>query len=205
MSDRTECIRCGECCRKSTPALHPEDRRLMEAGALTLSDIYTLREGEIVYDNVQDRLICLEEELIKLREKPGTRECIFYDPLSSGCAIYENRPLQCRVLECWRPQALASLYRSRKLTRLEIVTDPEMRSLIEAHNERVNLKLIKGLINGQPKGAEKEVLELINYDLHFREFLSQRLCLTDKDMEFYFGRPVAVLVHSLGFELVFDR
>lgn len=45
-SPRTECERCGECCRRDTPVILKDDMELLRRGVISEKDIYTIREDE---------------------------------------------------------------------------------------------------------------------------------------------------------------
>ena len=63
---KTHCIRCGECCLRSGPSLQMEDGPLISKGLIQRRDLYTIRAGELVHDNINDRLRISEHELIKI-------------------------------------------------------------------------------------------------------------------------------------------
>lgn len=197
------CTHCGRCCRESTPSLHPEDITLVEQGAISLGDLVTLRAGEVVYDNIQGKVRELTEELVKIREKEESIACLFYEPQGSGCQIYDNRPLQCRTLECWNPEKLIGLFESRKANRAELIPHETMVELVAAHEARVPLSRLKALLlsNSEATNREADIVDLVNYDLHFREFLAGRLSLTAGEILFYFGRPLLECVDGFGFEV----
>ncbi|MEJ2672474.1 MAG: YkgJ family cysteine cluster protein, partial [Deltaproteobacteria bacterium] len=94
------CIRCGECCEKSSPTLLSADLGLFNREILTLNDVYTLRAGEKATDR-EGQVTTLQEERLKVREVPGSRQCWFYLAATQTCRIYENRPEQCRRHNCW--------------------------------------------------------------------------------------------------------
>jgi hypothetical protein len=51
------CRQCGTCCRKGGPAIHREDKKLLENGHIPLRYLFTIRKNEPVYDNVQGCII----------------------------------------------------------------------------------------------------------------------------------------------------
>ncbi len=165
--------------------------------------LYTLRAGEPVYDNINDKQALLQIELIKIRENQDTGACIFYDPLGSSCTIYEQRPIQCRSFECWNENKLRSLFKTKKLKRLDVVNDPVITDLIRAHESRVPFRMFFNLLTTikPDPDVENQILDLINYDLHFRNFVSDRLSLSKEELDFYFGRPLLECIKPLGFKL----
>lgn len=201
--ERKACIRCGTCCQGSTPSLHPEDITLVDQGVIALGDLVTLRSGEVVYDNIQGKVRELTEELVKVREQDESQACLFYGLQGAGCGIYDNRPLQCRILECWNPEKLIGLFESRKIKRTELIADDGMAELVAAHEGRASLSRLKRLLlsHSEENNREAEIVDLVNYDLHFREFLTDKLSLSAGETVFYFGRPLLECMAGLGFEV----
>ena len=70
----SSCKRCGQCCRLGGPVLHRDDVSLLdlldapakEGVAFGLADLVTLREGELVRDDVIGTLSPLEGECVKI-------------------------------------------------------------------------------------------------------------------------------------------
>ena len=89
----SECIRCGTCCEKGGPAFHQEDRCLIEKGQIPSRYLFTIRKGEFAYDNVKERLVPVESDIIKIKGKEDTWTCIFFDEENKQCSIYHDRPL----------------------------------------------------------------------------------------------------------------
>ncbi len=98
---QSHCIRCGECCLSSSPGLQMADASLVYDGFIEKRNLYTIRTGEVVRDNIHGELKVTDKEIIKIREKENGRGCFYYDERVKGCAIYEYRPVQCRALACW--------------------------------------------------------------------------------------------------------
>lgn len=95
------CVRCGECCQRYSPTLLQVDMPLFQENILGWMDVYTLRKGEMVTSPRTGDRFALAEERLKLRKRPGTRQCKFYQAEPSLCLIYERRPQQCRDQACW--------------------------------------------------------------------------------------------------------
>ena len=53
---RDHCIRCGECCLRSSPSLQITDAPLVYEGPIKRVDLYTIRVGELVQNNIRDEL-----------------------------------------------------------------------------------------------------------------------------------------------------
>ena len=121
---RPYCIRCDECCKKAPPTFHQEDKELFDKGLLKRTDVYTLRSAEMVHSRIENRSYPLKEEMIKVKGKPETGECVFLT--REGCSIYEHRPIQCKRFECWNPRNLINTFKGNKLTRKDIVHHSEI-------------------------------------------------------------------------------
>jgi Fe-S-cluster containining protein len=63
---QTECSHCGTCCANGGPALHMQDRELIEGGSIPISHLITIRKGELVHNPVTNRLQAAKSELIKI-------------------------------------------------------------------------------------------------------------------------------------------
>ena len=205
---RPYCIKCGTCCRKGSPSLYRDDLPLFRRGTLTRRDLVALRPGETVYSNEDDRFIRLPVEQVKIREKPGSRECLFFQPEGHGCGIYDNRPLQCRVLECWNPEGYKVLKKNKLLSRKDLLgpTDPLL-PVVKTHEERCNVLRLQELLM---KTAEQTIpddeglMGIILYDRHVRTYLSEKFDLNRQHLDFLLGRPVAEVIPGLGFQIQFE-
>lgn len=96
---KSDCDRCGECCRRETPIILKEDIPLLIKGVITEKDVYTIREGEKLRSFIDGDFYYSSMEMIKLSPIIGSSTCVFYDP-EVGCSIYEMRPAVCREYEC---------------------------------------------------------------------------------------------------------
>jgi Fe-S-cluster containining protein len=205
---RPYCLRCGTCCRKGSPSLYRDDLPLFHRRILTRLDLITLRRGERAYSNEAERFVFLPEEQVKIREKPGSRECFFYQPEGPGCGIYEGRPRQCRRLECWNPEGYRSLKKNKLLSRKDLL-DPEdpLLPVVKTHEERCQLlRLQEWLVQAAEQVGfdEDRLLEVIHFDRHARNHLSQRFGLNRQHLDFLLGRPVEEIIPGLGFEVGFE-
>jgi Fe-S-cluster containining protein len=204
-SKRPFCVRCGECCQKGSPTLHEEDLELIIYGILKIEDLYTLRKGEIVYSSYDDDLIILSEERIKIREKEGKRECIFYDDNFKACTIYKNRPLQCRVLECWNPASYEKGLLGRMLTRRDVIFDGEgILRIIEEHEKRCPYKSFDRVLRKKGAISEKDItqiLDMLRYDYYMRALIVERINISQDKLEFLLGRPLTKMLSIYGLRL----
>jgi Fe-S-cluster containining protein len=207
---RPYCLRCGECCRGGSPSLHVDDMSLWSQGLLSPRELYTLRAGEPVHLNVEGRLGSLPEELVKIRQRPETGHCIFYQEEEKACRIYEHRPLQCRVQACWDPSSFKKLWCAGKLSRRDLLQDNgEMLELIQAHDERCSAeKLAVAFAEWHQSGGEaaiRRILDQLRYDTGLRSLVQERLGLGERELEFYFGRPLIHIVRAYGLRVDRDH
>ena len=205
---RPYCLKCGTCCRKGSPSLYQEDLPLVLRGAIKRTDLMTLRKGEIGFSNEQNDLIQLSREQVKIQEKPGTRECLFFQSESGACGIYENRPLQCRTLECWNPEDFQRLERGRPLSRRDLFAplDPVL-PVIKAHEEKCDLMHLEKELQragDQQKDGQDRVMEGLGFDRHAREFLGETYGFRPEHLVFLLGRPLMEVVASLGYRISLD-
>ena len=205
-ASRPYCVRCGECCRGGSPSLHVEDISLWSQGLLSRRELYTLRPREPVHLNIEGRLGSLPEELVKIRQRPGTGHCIFYQEEEKACRIYEHRPLQCRVQACWDPGPFEELWHVGKLSRRHLLQgDEEMLELIEAHDQRCSPeKLGAACREWEDSGSEsaiQQILDQLRYDTALRSLVQERLGLGEEELEFSFGRPLTHIIRAYGFRV----
>ncbi len=210
-ASRPYCLRCGECCRQGSPSLHQEDLELLDHDLISTRQIYTLRQGEPVKFNIiEGRLGFLPGELIKIKEDPESRNCIFFVQDNNSCTIYHHRPLQCRVQACWDPEKLEKLYHRGKLTRHHLLReDQPLLELLETHNERCAFeKLDSAFKEFHETGDEKaidQVLDILRQDMVFRDFLKTRLDRDEEELDFLLGRPLVEIVRAYGVRVEKDE
>lgn len=201
---RPFCLRCGECCQKGSPTLYAEDLGILRRGIIKRTELITLRPGEIGFSNVTNDLVLLTEERVKVKEKPGSRQCLFFNPENLGCRIYEDRPLQCRVMECWNPDGYQSLDAQLFLSRKELLSpDDPLIPVIEGHERRCAVsKLQKALsqIQRDRTSAQEEALDILLYDRHLRVFMEEKHGIGQESQGLLFGRPLFDLLPSFGFQ-----
>jgi Fe-S-cluster containining protein len=200
---RPYCLRCGECCRKGSPTLYDVDLKILRQGIIHRMDLMTLRAGEIGFSNTTDDLILLPEERVKVKEKPGTRECLFLDPGDHACRIYEDRPLQCQVMECWNPEGYQSLNAHSFLTRKDLLNpeDPLV-PVIDNHAKRCDLSSLQEALSKiklDVRVGQEEAMDILQYDLHVRELLKEKQGIDPEHQVFLLGRAVVDLLPSFGY------
>jgi Fe-S-cluster containining protein len=193
-----------------SPSLHPRDLDLVKDGILGYKDLYTLRKGEPVLNNITGSLENLSEELVKIKEDPGNRQCPFYDEPAKSCRIYERRPLQCRTQECWNPQALEKLWEGDKLTRRDMLKeDPEILELLDVHEQRCSTERLDGAVKKYWKTGEAAeldpVLDMLSQDLIIRNFFIERLGRSEGELDFFLGRPLSIVVEAYKLKVEKDE
>jgi Fe-S-cluster containining protein len=201
---RPYCIKCGECCSKGSPTLTLDDVSLLRKGKIGPNDVFTIRTGEVVSDNRVESTLKNQEERIKIRETADDKTCIFYQKWNRQCSIYDDRPAQCRLQECWdpKPEAFSDL---SPLTRYDLLRDTgDIWQIIQRHDERCSHEDFSREISrlGATKGQTVEkMLELLSFDHHVREFVTQELGIDGQTLELLFGRPLSDSLHYYGLEI----
>ena len=199
------CVRCGECCLGSSPTLHKEDVSLVGKGPLRRSDLYTIRAGELVRDNVRGRLETAREEIIKVRERPERGGCIFYSGPDRGCAIYEQRPSQCRALKCWDDTEFLQVYGGPRAARREIIDDENLLRVISEHEKRCSYSLLESYvrrIRREGEGPVRKILEILRFDHRIRLLIPQKLPVDPDEINLILGRPLTETISMFGLKVV---
>lgn len=202
-----QCKRCGTCCLKGGPALHTDDKELVEQGHIPLRSLYTIRRGEPAFDNVRGCVFTVPEDIVRLKDHKNSTACLFYDKAANACEIYLNRPIECRALKCWDTADIEEVYSTGRLSRRELLGDnPDLYGLVEYHERRCDYLKIKGLIDNLEEGRNKEALEQLRETLAFDEHL--RLVILEKAvceieiLDFLLGRPLMTTLPGLGLKAV---
>ena len=202
----SECQRCGTCCQKGGPAFHQADKRLIEEGVIHSKYLFTIREGELAYDNVRQCLEPARTDIIKIKKQKDSLTCIFFNERQSACNIYENRPSECRALKCWDTKELEDLYAKMRLTRKDLISEIEgLWSLIKDHQERCNYDTIQGLVKAiktsKDDEARKKLNEIILFDIEIRKLVVAKAGLEAEILDFLFGRPLNQTLKNFGLKL----
>ena len=216
----TTCRRCGDCCRKSGPALHTGDLHLFSGpGALSLSMVVTLRTGELALDQPRDRLDALLGEVLKLRDRTEAANseritggsgwaCPLLTQPGNACALYERRPVECRVLSCQDTTALQAMYETHRLTRADLLPAGHgLLAVMAEHQALVPpariLPLAQALRAGGQEAldAQEELTRMALMDRAFRTGLSERAHIGPEFHEFFLGREAGVLFAAAGLSL----
>ncbi|MEE8552947.1 MAG: YkgJ family cysteine cluster protein [Desulfobacterales bacterium] len=191
----TECIRCGTCCKKGGPSFHDEDKMLIEKGIILSKDLYTIRIGELSYDNVKECLLLTTSDIIKIKGQKDSWVCVFFNEEKNECAIYDNRPLECRVLKCWDTREIEKVYSKNRLARKDLISSIEgLWDLIEDHQKRCSYDKLKDFVDAlnsnKKDDALEGILDIIEYDTRIRELVVQKGGLSPDMTDFLFGRSI---------------
>lgn len=193
-----ECKRCGDCCRKGGPALHQEDKHLVVSGVIKRRNLFTLRRGEPAWDHAKGVLAPLAEEIVKIRGIGSEWTCMFWNPESGLCGIYNDRPAECRALDCWDTAALEAMYETGRLTRADLIsTESALWEILAEHGERCSPERLSANVEAWKQGdqdAGRRLLEDLAYDDAMRDLLVERAGADPDEMEFLFGRPLSQLL-----------
>jgi Fe-S-cluster containining protein len=209
------CTRCGQCCRNGGAALHVEDLELFRRDVLHTGHVLTLRAGEPAFDQPAGVVRPLAVELCKLAPGADGKACLFYESEKQGCGIYQERPLECRLLACWAPEDLTSRYQEGHLQRQDLLpAGSAALELARMHEERCSYATLRELAAafagaGQDAArVEAEILDLLALDQGMRRSLRERMGQepftpeTARYCDFLFGRPMEASLGFFGLRLV---
>ena len=203
----TECIRCGTCCKKGGPSFHLEDKVLIEKGIILSKYLYTIREGELCYDNIKESILPAASDIIKIKGQKDSVTCIFFNEKENECTIYDNRPVECRALKCWDTREIENIYSKNRLTRKDLISTIEgLWDLVEDHQRRCSYEMLKFFIDALNKDKKDEALkgifDIIEYDAQIRELVVQKGYLDPEMTDFIFGRPITETIRMYGFKII---
>ncbi len=201
------CRQCGTCCRKGGPAIHREDKKLLENGYIPLSYLFTIRKDEPVYDNVQGCIISAPADIIRIKSRESSTTCVFFNPEFNNCSIYPKRPLECRMLECWNTRSIEEIYDKQRLSRQELLANtPHITDLIEYHENRCAYRIIKKLIHqlnhGDKKNAHENIREILAFDNQFRLLAIEKSICKSDIIDFLFGSPLQKTLPRMGLKVI---
>lgn len=201
-----ECRRCATCCVKGGPALHLDDRILIQSGQIPLKCLYTIRKNEPARDNVKGIIQPVQSDVVKLKEKDGSRTCCFLDEGSNCCTVYDHRPLECRLLKCWDTRDIEAIYNRERLTRKDIVSGVgEWWELIQDHEKSCSHKELARLVGALGDQGKREtaraIIQMVEYDTQIRTLLVDRGQMEPELLDFLFGKPLRVTIRAYGLRI----
>lgn len=200
---RDSCIRCGECCLHSTPSLQREDIPLVLEGRIRKKDLFTIRRGETLWDNVSEEVRPAADEVIKVRDTDGG--CVFYDDSRKACRIYDHRPAQCVALECWDSSGFMAIYAGPKAGREDFIEDGVLLGLIREHQKRCAYEKLGSLvqqIESKGEAAVEQIMEVLKFDHHLRPLVCDRMGINPDETDFLFGRPLIKTIPQFGLRVI---
>ena len=199
---QTSCKQCGICCTKGGAALHSTDIALINKDHILRKDLVTIRKGEFAYNPVADRVQATKAEIVKLRGTGREWTCCYYDPMSRGCTIYDNRPMACGVLKCWDPEESLSLVETDLLGRIEILGQNELLKGLIAEYERAcpvpDFTSLPDAFLENPDPIIASLEDAVNRDLQFRDRVVTKSKQILEEEMFLFGRPLFQLLQPFG-------
>ncbi|MFO0751776.1 MAG: YkgJ family cysteine cluster protein [Thermodesulfovibrionales bacterium] len=205
---RSHCVRCGSCCTGGGPVLMKGDLTLFLSGVLSHETAYTIRESELVRTEGGEEIFEAPMELIKIREKEDARGCFFHRG-DEGCAIYEDRPSQCRAYKCWAPEDLLTGLEKERLTRKELFGSVgALMEIIARHEEKSSYAKLSAAFAKLAQGSEdaveeivEEIMDALQYDTYVRPFLKERFAVPEEALDLILGRPLVDTVNAFGFRI----
>ena len=202
---RDHCIRCGECCLRAGPSLQITDAPLIHENVIKKSDLYSVRVGELVRDNIREELKITDKEIIKVREREEGGGCVFYDDSKKTCTIYELRPIQCVALKCWDESEFMRVYAEPKADRRDIIRDNNLLRLMAEHEKRCAYSLLDRYVKQIESSGEKAVesiLQLLKFDHDIRLLVPEKLGIDADGLDLIFGRPLTETIPMFGLKVV---
>ena len=204
LAQEPRCLGCGSCCRVSSPTLYLEDLPRLKAANLGWDLLYTLRSGERVFSARLGRFETLTHELIKLRESGGACAQL----VSQGCAMYQQRPLQCRWLECWSGRHAGQLGDRPRLSREQILADDDTAlALAREYESKAPAAELHAALRGAALGqaqANHQVLALLERDHRLRAGISARYGYGIETLPLILGRSGLEVASNYGLEVVVE-
>jgi Fe-S-cluster containining protein len=202
VSPQKSCLKCGTCCQNNGPVLHLDDLELIRKKILVPENLVLLRKGEPAMDSILGKPVLLEKELIKIKgKKPGSWTCLFHDTKTCLCLIHNDRPVQCRILECWNPQKITEFYNKNTLSRRDLLSKGSaLEEIILMHEEKcsagslmelLEIKIYSSLNNDQ------EIKKMISFDIEFRKIFQEKTGISKQCLDYYFGRPLNELIPAM--------
>mgnify|MGYP001822701277 FL=1 len=168
--------------------------------------LYTIREGELFYDNIKECILPAVSDIIKIKGQKESWTCIFFNEKENECTVYDNRPLECRALKCWDTREIEKIYSKNRLTRKDLLSNVEgLWGLVEDHQKRCSYEVLTLFIDILKKEKKdttlKDILDIIEYDAKIRELVVQKGGLDPEMTDFIFGRPITQTIRIYGFKL----
>ncbi len=195
-----ECKRCGTCCRKGGPALHDTDAGLVAGKIIPPENLYTIRAGERVRDNINGGLIRTDAEIIKIRPAPGLTACICFKQTENACGIYDHRPSECRAMQCRDTAGILDMHGKKRLCRKDLFGGVDwLWEIIEDHELKCGFETINRLIEQRRAGdvsASRQLSERVAYDRAVRDLSDEKAGLEKGMLDLVFGLPLEMVLQN---------
>jgi len=119
-----------------------------------------------------------------------------------ACHIYADRPLECRILECWDTVRFEQAYRFGRLSRRDLLAGIKgLWELIEDHERRCDYDGIRRLLerrSGRGRaGVERDLAGMVRFDAEIRRLMVAQGGLEAEMLDFLLGRPVEQVLRLL--------
>ena len=203
---QASCNFCGACCTGGGPVLRTQDERLIKMGKIQISDLYTMRAGERVFNKETLAMEPVATDQIKIKVQDETIRCRFLND-ANRCRIYASRPFECRSYKCWDTREIEEVYSSHDpLTREDVLGGIEgLWDLVSDHQTKCSYDTLAGLLEkvetDRDEAAMAAVCEMIAYDRSLRETLVESGRVKAEILDFLFGRPLGTTVVMFNYRL----
>lgn len=186
--------------------MHHIDAPLYLEGLLQKADLLTLRKGELVLDNVQNRVISLRQEVVRVRSQRDSRTCIFFESEQNACSIYEHRPWECRALKCWDSSEMEMAYEMQRLSRFDLIAKScALGEIIQDHEENCSYAEVQELVSTIKQDQKGDYLQrlasVLEYDLGLRRQMEEKAGASKQELEFLLGRSLLDTLPAFGLEV----
>jgi hypothetical protein len=174
---------------------------LVFEGRIKLADLYTIRVGELIFDNVNGGLRTADTEMIKVRERKTGEGCAYYRTDENACQIYPHRPSQCVALKCWDPADFLDVFARDKAARKDLVQDAALFGLMERHDAECSYGVLRRQVEMIREDGEKaieRIIRILKFDHQIRPLMTQRLGMGPDELAFFLGRPLTDTVVMFG-------
>jgi Fe-S-cluster containining protein len=188
------CKQCGTCCRKGGPALHHEDSDLLKKRIIPLSVLITIRQGEPVFSPLSDKIEPAKFEILKIGSE-NSWTCPFFLEESNHCSIYQNRPIECCLLQCWNTSQIAKVIYKNNLDRWDIIgSQRPIYETLKSHELDCDYRRLDALAKQRKDvdsdSVKEQMDKIFAQDMAIREKAIKEFNLSLSQELFYFGRPM---------------
>ncbi len=172
-----------------------------------MEDLYTIRPQEPVFDNVVGKIVLAAADIVKIRSQPDKTACIYFETDPNLCTIYNQRPMECQVLECWNPEKTNTIYQCSRLSRRDLLLPekPWLWDLVKEHEKRCSYsqvaKLAASWLEKRHRQTEQGLLDIMRYDISLRQTCKEEGGIDPAMLNFLFGLPVSVTIVRFGLNL----